>query len=93
MNNKFKINLGFANLAKTVVLNLDYENNKAVLNNKSYKMDVRGFMDKLATIVSSWEEVMINNSILDGISYHVYLQRNGELKKYVGRNKFPAKIC
>ncbi len=89
MSNDFKISLGLSSLRKCFNLNLDYSNQTAVLNGEPFKMDVRPFMDKICNIVTDWEEKLINLAILDGLAYHIFIQKDGKIKKYEGRNKFP----
>ena len=89
MSKDFKISLGLSNLRKSVNLNLDYTTSTATLNGKPINLDVRNFMNKICEITSSWEEKMINENILDGLSYFVYIQKDGKIKKYEGQNKFP----
>lgn len=90
MSNEFKISLGISNLRKCFNLNLDYKTASAKLNEKPFEMDVRPFMEKVLKIVADWPENLADNSILDGLAYHVYVQKDAQIKKYQGKNKFPS---
>ena len=74
---------------KSTHLQIDTDRKEATLNSKKISLDVDGFARKLLPIVSSWEHKMINNFILDGLSYSVTIIDNGKESKYEGKNKFP----
>lgn len=53
-------------------------------------IDIPDFVRRLKEIVSSWEHEMVNHRILDGMCYHVSIQKKGEdAIEYRGQNKFP----
>ncbi len=53
-------------------------------------MDIPNFVRRLKEIVSSWEHEMVDHRILDGMCYHVSIQKKGEdAIEYRGQNKFP----
>lgn len=52
--------------------------------------NIPALVDRVREIVSSWEHEMVNENILDGMSYHVVFYKNGKKEtEYQGRNKFP----
>ena len=52
--------------------------------------DIPALVHRIREIVSSWEHEMVNNNILDGMSYHVTFYKNGiKEADYQGQNKFP----
>ena len=74
---------------RSVFLRLDYAFGKALLNGAPIEMDVKAFVKAMMLIVSSWEEEMVNDFIIDGKSYGVRFERNGKYYSFYGRNKFP----
>lgn len=76
-------------MVKCSVLTIDSEKNEAKLNGKAKEMDIEKFTSKLLTIVSSWEEKMINPFVLDGLEYSVEIEKDGKNYKYEGKNSFP----
>ena len=53
-------------------------------------MDIPDFVRRLEEIVSSWEHEMDDYGILDGMCYHVSIQKEGaDAVEYRGQNKFP----
>ena len=47
------------------------EKNEAMLGGKPIQLEVAPFASRLLTIVSSWEERMVNDFIIDGEEYSV----------------------
>lgn len=84
-----KILVTLTNLYNSIALKLDCEKNEATLNGKQIKLNVPIFSSKLLSIVSSWDNKMINDMVLDGISYSVEINKDGKRYKYEGRNDFP----
>ncbi len=85
-----KITVTVFNMYKSRHLTLDDEKNEAVFNGKKIELDVPPFASRLLAIVSSWDNRMVNNMILDGESYNVKIEKDGKVYNYEGRNKFPA---
>lgn len=56
---------------------------------KIVRMNIPKFTSYLFSIVSSWDEVMINNRVCDGLSYRVAITKEGNTREYIGQNKFP----
>lgn len=53
-------------------------------------IDIPKFVQRLSEITASWEHEMVDESILDGICYHVTVSKDGETTdEYQGQNKFP----
>ena len=84
-----KIVVNVFTMHKSTYLQIDTNTKQASLNSKKIALDVDLFANRLLKIVSSWENKMINNFILDGISYSVTIDNNGVETKYEGKNKFP----
>ena len=84
-----KIEVTVTSLIHNTYLQIDCDNNKALLNGKPIKLDIPFFVERLKSIVSKWEKQMINPLILDGISYSVTFEKNGVKTKYSGMNQFP----
>lgn len=84
-----KITVTLQNLTKFVNLEIDDRKNEAKLNGEKIELDIPKFASKLLTIVSSWEEKMVNYFIIDGESYTVKIEKDGKVYNYEGRNKFP----
>lgn len=84
-----KIAVKIFTLTNSTYLTLNDETNEVKLNGKKINLEIAPFANRLLSIVSSWQERMINPMILDGIQYSVTIEKNGKTKSYEGRNKFP----
>lgn len=84
-----KITVTIRNLSQQVYLTLNDEKNEAILGGKPIQLEVAPFASRLLTIVSSWEERMVNDFIIDGEEYSVKIEKDGKNYLYEGRNKFP----
>lgn len=73
-----------------IKLNLVVDDKKClIVNGKEKNVNVDSFVFRLKKIVEEWDEFMIDDSIMDGLSYSVSISENGSKKTYEGRNKFP----
>ena len=66
------------------------ENNKFIVNGKEKNnIDIEDFTRRLFVIVASWDEEMINDSILDAESYSVVIHKDDKKFSFEGRGKYP----
>ena len=84
-----KITVSVFNMYKSRYIVLDDEKNEATFNGKKVELDIPPFASKLLTIISSWDNRMVNDMVLDGESYSVKVEKDGKVYNYEGRNKFP----
>lgn len=61
-----------------------------LVNGKKKDVDTESFLRRLFCIVASWEQSMVNLSVLDGESYSVKIDDGQNKVQYVGKNKFPS---
>ena len=84
-----KIEVEIKNLRQYKHLEIDTEAQTATLNGEQIEIDIPLFSARLLAIVSSWEEKMVDYTIMDGVYYSVQIEKDGKTKKYIGQNKFP----
>lgn len=84
-----QILIKISTLNKIIDILVDTNKNVCMLGNKKINIDTKLFATRLIAITSSWEEKMIDNSIIDGEEYSVIVKENTTQQKYVGKNKFP----
>ncbi len=75
--------------SKCMRLYLDYDKNRAELNNKPFKMDARRFYNDLVPIISPWQCDMGGSNTRDGMAYYIKIEKDGRERVYRGRNSFP----
>lgn len=72
---------------------LEYSDNKnmgTIKNNVDNEL-VMQYFDRLFRIMDGWKNVYQNNNFIDGIEWYLQITyKNGEIKQYFGKNKFPA---
>ncbi len=85
-----KITVSVFNMYNSRYLVLDDEKNEATFNGQKVNIDIKPFASRLLAIVSSWDERMVNEMVLDGESYFVKIEKDGKVYTYEGRNKFPV---
>ena len=84
-----KIVIRLNSLTEKLIIKIDDEKLTFLVNEKSKKVDINNFVMRLQVIVSSWEPLMVDDSILDGIEYEVVMKLGDKIKKYIGKNAFP----
>lgn len=70
-----------------IVLNLD--NNTILYNNNLSHQSANIYLDRIKSILKSWETFYSNSSIIDGSSYKVEIYNGVNKVIYRGINKFP----
>ena len=90
MTDEEKILITYSTMHETTDIKINCTTNEAFYEDEKVDVDIRSFKHRLFEIVNLWDEEMINDNILDGISYSVSIQIHGKLISYHGRNKFPV---
>ena len=77
------------NQNEVINISADDELNKVVVNGKEVDFEAAYFIHRIVVITSSWQEKMIDNNIIDGVSYKVKLIKGKKEKVFEGKNCFP----
>ena len=84
-----KVFIKLINQNQVINIFADDEEKGVYLNDKLVEVDAKYFVGRVAVITSSWDEKMIDNSKVDGISYKVKLVKGEREKVFEGKNMFP----
>ena len=84
-----QIKVKFMTMVKIDRLALDTEANVVLANGEQVNVDAKDVAKQILSIVKSWQPVMINPSVLDGLRYDVEIEKEGQVITYHGANKFP----
>ena len=84
---KAKIEVNNNNELKEIMFDTDAE--ELFLNGVKKDIDVDDFAIRFLLIVSSWDEKMVDEEILDGDSYHIIIKEDQLKKEYFIQNEYP----
>lgn len=84
-----QILINIFNLTQIIDIIVDTNKNLFLLGDKKISIDTNNFANNLISIISSWKNEMINDSIIDGEHYSITIKENNVTTKYIGRNSFP----
>ena len=84
---KAKIEVNNNNELKEIMFDTDAE--ELFLNGVKKDIDVDDFAIRFLLIVSSWDEKMVDEEILDGDSYHIIIKEDQLKKEYFIQNESP----
>lgn len=84
-----QITIKLQNLKGETKIFLDDEKRIFTVNGKDKVVDIDRFASHLLRIVSSWEERYENNMIIDGLTYEIEIQKDGQTYNFYGRNNYP----
>ena len=85
-----KIVIKISNLITSLNIQVDDEKGMFLLNNKAIDVDIEKFVSSLTTILASWQQKMVDESVIDGEEYSVKLRIGTKTRTYIGKNKFPS---
>jgi len=77
-------------MTESLTIKIDDEKSIFLVNEEKKEVDIEKFIMRLQIIVASWELIMVNHSILDGIWYEIDIKAGNKVRKYIGKNKFPS---
>lgn len=81
-----EINIHIISSSNITKIFLNTEQNIFLVNNNKSNIDISTFVSKLLSIVSNWEENLINYSLIDSEYYEISIKENDIQKKYVGNS-------
>lgn len=82
--------INVSDIQRSLTIKLDTEKNMLIVNEQPIKCDVKLFANRLQTIISLWDKVMIDDSVSDGEHYSVKIKYDDNIVEYLGANKFPS---
>ena len=77
------------NINKRTVIVANEDNDYLSCNGKESLFSGELFIERLIPIVVNWNDVMINNSVLDGVRYSIKIKNNGKERTIIGKNIYP----
>lgn len=73
----------------SVEISIDTAAKTFLCNGEILDIDTVSFVTRLQHITGTWQPVMIDSSIQDGVSYSVTYKTQKNTIMYVGQNRFP----
>lgn len=66
------------------------DNNMDLIQKDIQNKLVEEYLNKLLAITNDWNDKYENNNVIDGMEWDLEIKfKNGEVKKYFGKNDFP----
>ena len=88
---KVKIYMRTMNEVHCIYLN-DKKYSNILVNKVKVGYDIDRFKFKFFDMISDWPKCLEEKSIADGLEYEIKIKENGEVQKYLFKNKFPKDI-
>ena len=78
-----------SSLGSEDIIAFDEEKKACVVNGERKDINVEVCMQEILNVLCSAEEVMVDESITDGITYTFTIEKNGKIREYYFKNAFP----
>lgn len=67
----------------------DEDKQICLANGNVKEINVASTMQSLLNVLCGAEQAMVNNRVIDGITYEITILKNGETRNYYFKNSFP----